>query len=142
MNIKQIIIILALCSAAYAQIPGDITGDNKVNMQDYAIISQNWLRQATPQDANITITANGVTDVGGEVMLVEFYLDIDGNDELDPNNDLLLGIDTDDEDGWFLVIPADTQPIGINLYHARAVDDSGNWSEPVSTCWEIIPAWE
>lgn len=83
------------------------------------------------QGESLTLTAKGVSS---SVTKVSFWLDTNGNGVLDLgiNQDTFLGVDTDGADGWSVQVPTETFDIGSNTYFARAQDNDGAWSSPVS----------
>jgi len=86
----------------------------------------------------LTLTAHGVDDVDGDVVLVEFYLDADGDCDLDVG-DVLLGDDPDGADGWEVEVDSGVLPGGEIQLMAQACDDGLAWSWPVCTGVEVIP---
>ena len=70
----------------------------------------------------ITLSATGVYDPDGTVVRVEFY-----------QGQTLLGVDEDGSDGWSWMLDADGWTVGEQTFWARAVDDDGAYSQPVST---------
>ncbi len=85
------------------------------------------------QGNNLTLTANGVTDTDGTIVLVEFYRDSDGSGTLESDTDELLGADTLSSDGWSWTGSTASFPTGANRYFARAQDDDLLWSGTATT---------
>jgi len=95
------------------------------------------------QPANLTLTADYVSDSdpGDSVEKVEFYLD-DGDGTWGAG-DSVLGTDPDGGDGWSITVDSDTLPTGLNTYFARAYDGE-LWSAEKSTTGTVDPppGWE
>jgi hypothetical protein len=90
--------------------------------------------------ANLTLTANGVSVGDGRtITTVEFYRDVNGNGILDPATDQLLAQVTNPNAGWYCTISTAGFPFGLNTYFARAQDNYGNWSDPVSAAGTVNP---
>jgi len=70
------------------------------------------------------LTATDVSDIDGNVDMVQFYLDSNMDGVLQPGSDLLLGVDTTLADGWSLAINP-TWGGGTWRYFARARDNDG-----------------
>ncbi len=81
---------------------------------------------------DITLTAGGVSDHDGNVRLVEFYRDIDGNGQLDLATDVLLGEDANGADGWSWSGSTAGVHAGKTWFFARAKDWLGNYSAPAA----------
>ncbi len=81
----------------------------------------------------LTLTALGVQDVDGTVQVVEFWLDADGSGVLETYTDTPLESDSQGSDGWQAVVDTTGWLCGLKTYFARARDDDGAWSDPVST---------
>ena len=80
----------------------------------------------------LTLIAEQVADPNGSVDLVEFYLDSNGNDNFEADEDRLLGTDVIGTDEFSITVPGenvDWEP-GTFKYFARAQDDLGDWSAP------------
>jgi len=75
----------------------------------------------------ISLTANTVLDSDGNVSLVTFYRDANGNDSFD-QWDQLVGVDTNGAGGWSFSRSTTGFPIGANTFFARALDDKYDWS--------------
>jgi len=71
----------------------------------------------------LTLTAEGVDDPYGEVHSVAFYLDLNGDDQID-ESDRLLGIDSSGLDGWSWTGLVDWSA-GTRTYLARVTDNYG-----------------
>ncbi len=80
----------------------------------------------------IVLTAQGVYDPHGQVEAVAFYRDADGDGLLNVNTDILLGEDASGDDGWTWQVATDDLRPQEHRFFARAVDDNGVWSLPVS----------
>ena len=89
---------------------------------------------------NLTLTATGVSDADGGVVLVEFYRDENGNGTLEtgPGEDLWLGTDNSAAGGWQTVVDTDGWSWGTYTYFAQAQDDDGLWSDVVSATGEVV----
>ncbi|MCP4708173.1 MAG: LEPR-XLL domain-containing protein, partial [Planctomycetes bacterium] len=82
----------------------------------------------------ITLEAHEVHDDQlDNIPLVEFYFDSNDNGILDPDQDAVLGADTNETDGWTWTGPTINFPIGSHFLFARVQDTHGVWSEPVDT---------
>lgn len=75
----------------------------------------------------VTLTASGVMDLDGWVRRVEFFGDADGSGAYEPENDVLIGEDTDGNDGFSItaLYPQETGLTGTIRFFARAVDNLG-----------------
>jgi hypothetical protein len=78
------------------------------------------------------LTATGVTDPGGSIARVEFYHDSNGSGAFEPGTDTFLGQDTTGADGYTLNVDPYGWTPGAHKLFARAVDNVGNGSSPVS----------
>ena len=85
-----------------------------------------------------TLIAHGVSDADGDVVLVAFYRDLNGNGSLDGSIDSLLGTDADGSDGWSIESGTEGFTIGSQTYFAQAQDNDGLNSPPVSTIGEVL----
>jgi hypothetical protein len=74
----------------------------------------------------ITLTASGVSDPGGQVARVEFY-----------RADVLLGCDEDGTDGWSLTVAVLDWPLGEHALSAIAVDWCEARSDSVGV-WVVV----
>ncbi|GAG89812.1 unnamed protein product, partial [marine sediment metagenome] len=88
-----------------------------------------------------TLTANGVSDPNGWIVQVDFYCDTSKNRYLDLDGlDIFLGSDTNSSDGWDWTGSIGGFPlVGLNTYFARAMDNSGAWSDPNSCTGTVTP---
>jgi beta propeller repeat protein len=77
-------------------------------------------------------------DSNGQPTRAEFYLDTNGNGQLDVSVDQLVGVDTNYNLGFSYMGYANLSP-GSHSYFARIQDDSGQWSEPGSTELFVSP---
>ncbi|MEW6355501.1 MAG: Ig-like domain-containing protein [Planctomycetota bacterium] len=84
------------------------------------------------QPCPITLMAEDVSDLDGEVVRVDFYRDANGNGELDIGVDEFLASDTDGDDGWSWTGSTFGFPLGENTFFAQAEDDTGGLSSVVS----------
>jgi peptidyl-prolyl cis-trans isomerase A (cyclophilin A) len=94
------------------------------------------LNPASPnvnRGSNIALTATGITSADGPVDLVEFYRDVNNNNQIDPGTDTLLGSDSTAGDGWSISAPTTGFPGGAVKLLARARNSLGIFSAPVST---------
>ena len=66
----------------------------------------------------ITLTAEGVTDIDGQIVQVEFY-----------RGQQLLGMDQNGGDGWTWTESTANWPLGEHTIFVRAQDNDGDWSE-------------
>jgi hypothetical protein len=82
-------------------------------------------------DARVNLRAADVADDDGEVVQVAFYRDVNGNGQLDPD-DQLLATDTDGSDGWAANVSTSGFGSGNQRYFAQATDDQGLKSAPVA----------
>ena len=81
---------------------------------------------------NAALTLTAVTS-NQQIDAVEFYHDANNDGILQPNGDLLLGIEEHGNfTGWFHSYPASSFPLGGNRFFARAVSYTGGVSETVS----------
>jgi hypothetical protein len=80
---------------------------------------------------NIMLTASGATDADGQIVLVAFYRDANGDGEWDID-DKLLGADGDGNDGWNWTGSTENWAVGEHTLFARTQDNAGAWSEPAS----------
>ncbi len=87
---------------------------------------------------NLTLTATGVADADGMVVLAEFYRDANANGTLEPASDLLLGTDISAAGGWQLIVSTNAWNAGTYEYFARAQDDDALWSNVVSATGEVV----
>jgi hypothetical protein len=81
---------------------------------------------AVLRGGQITLTASGVSDPGGEVARVEFY-----------RADVLLGCDEDGTDGWSLTVAVLDWPLGEHALSAIAVDWCEGRSDSVGV-WVVV----
>ncbi|MFT5524191.1 MAG: VCBS repeat-containing protein, partial [Pirellulaceae bacterium] len=108
-------------NSATATVTVQINGENELpSIASLGIAPENPL----PSQA-IAISANGVSDLDGTIQEVDFYLDVDGDDQLDTAVDQLLGIDSNGADGWSLDLPPNSFTADWHTLFATAVDDSG-----------------
>ncbi|MCA9035909.1 MAG: hypothetical protein KDA91_12315, partial [Planctomycetaceae bacterium] len=91
------------------------------------------------QSADLTLTAEGVSDPNLNVAAVRFYHDTDENGLLDTGIDQLFGMDTDGTDGWSITAPA-TFAAGTHTFLVQAEDTTDNFSNVVSAGVELIPS--
>jgi hypothetical protein len=88
----------------------------------------------------LALTAGDVTDPNGNdtVALVRFYRDSDASGAWE-DTDQVLATDSTPGDGWtWIGVVSDSWEPGVNTFFARALDDSGAWSEAASktgTVW-------
>ncbi|MDY0170568.1 MAG: peroxidase family protein, partial [Thermoguttaceae bacterium] len=85
----------------------------------------------------LILTATGVSDPDGEVVLVAFYRDANGNSLFDAGDEL-LGTDNDGNDGWSLTVATAERAPGEHMFFARALDDEGALSAPVATTATVL----
>ncbi|MFC1677651.1 Ig-like domain-containing protein [Planctomycetota bacterium] len=117
---------------------GDINKDGIVNMLDFAMFAENWLRIYTiypevtitsPKNGDELVIINDQTtflveadaaDADGEVVKVQFFMD-----------DILIGVDEDGSDGWTISWVPNSS--GEHSLTAAAIDNDGaeTVSEPV-----------
>jgi hypothetical protein len=81
---------------------------------------------AVLRGGQITLTASGVSDPGGQVARVEFY-----------RADVLLGCDEDGTDGWSLTVAVLDWPLGEHALSAIAVDWCEARSDSVGV-WVVV----
>ncbi len=115
---------------------GDINKDGIVNIIDFAIFAQNWLKVYTiypeaaiirPEEGDfinkyqITVIEVEAVDPDGEVVEVRFFID-----------DILIGTDQDSSDGWSITWQANLS--GYHILTAIAVDNDAaeTVSQPVA----------
>jgi hypothetical protein len=91
------------------------------------------------QGGTLTLTASGVADIDGTVARVGFYLDVDGNGELDELIDQLLASDSSAAGGWSAAVNA-SFALGSQTYFAVALDNTGLASQPASTTGQVVSA--
>ena len=96
------------------------------------------------QQDTITLSASDVIDSDGRIVQVDFYRDLNHNSYLDlDGEDQLYGSDYEEQDGWsWNGSIGCLLPVGENTYFARAKDNDGLWSDPVSTTGMILPLYE
>lgn len=82
--------------------------------------------------ATVLLTANTVADTDGTIARVQFFRDSNSNGVLDVN-DTLLGEDTSAAGGFSFSLPASSLPAGTSRFFARAIDNEGGNSAPVSS---------
>ncbi|QDU31357.1 Calcium-dependent protease precursor [Anatilimnocola aggregata] len=75
----------------------------------------------------MTLTANTVADTDGNVVLVEFYRDLDNDNVIDPTDEF-LGSDDSVTDGWKWTGSTVSFPVGSVKYLSRARDNNNAWS--------------
>jgi hypothetical protein len=85
-------------------------------------------RNPVPRSADLTLTAQGVSDPDGGVDRVEFYRDSNGDAAWD-EADELLDTDQDGADGWSWTGNTAGWTLGQHTFFARAQDNDGAWSE-------------
>jgi len=89
------------------------------------------------QGKPITITANGVSDVYGDVGACEFYRDSNGNGIVEPGVDQLLGTGTNAGGGaWSWTGSAGDFPVGSSRVLARAYHVN-EWGSAASTTFTV-----
>lgn len=88
------------------------------------------------EGANLTLTANGVSDPDGGTITVSFYREANGTPGLQVGSDSLLGSDSSDPYALTITAPA----AGGYTYYAQATDDGGLTSDVVSTTSTVQPA--
>ncbi|MBX3360789.1 MAG: hypothetical protein KF705_05005 [Phycisphaeraceae bacterium] len=88
---------------------------------------------------SFTLTANDVTDAGGTIARVDFYLDANNDGIADTVE--LIGSDTDPADGFSLAytVPVDA-PLGATSFLAIATDTDGFASDTAATSVAITGA--
>ena len=89
----------------------------------------------------LTLTASGAADPDGFIARVDFYRDLNKNGWLDlGGTDQHLGSGTQVGDLWVWTGSITGFPLaGLNYYFARAIDNSGAGSDPVSCTGIITP---
>jgi hypothetical protein len=87
--------------------------------------------------SKVTLTATGVTDPDGQVVLALFYRDANGNGTLELGIDILLGVDHDGSDGWTWTGATDDWLRGRITFLVRVQDNQGLWSEVKITTAQI-----
>jgi len=75
----------------------------------------------------LTLSALGVADPDGAVVVVEFYRDTNGEEGWQPGDEL-LGTDSNGGDGWRVLVDTIGWAWGSYTYFARVQDDDGAWS--------------
>ena len=110
---------------------GTVTTTGTVN-QPPTIASFTDSPDPIAQGDNLTLTASGVNDGGGSVVMVRFYRDSNGNHYWDVS-DTILGADSNATDGWTVTISTSGFPTGVITYFARALDNEGAWSNTATT---------
>jgi len=88
---------------------------------------------------NLTLTANGVTDSDGTVLLAKFYRDSNSSGSLEVGTDELLGTDNSSAGGWDWTGSTTAFPMGTNRYFARAQDDALAWSNTETITGTVDP---
>ncbi|MBN2071123.1 MAG: T9SS type A sorting domain-containing protein, partial [Candidatus Krumholzibacteriota bacterium] len=79
-----------------------------------------------------TLIAHDLTDSDGQIVLAEFYFDIDKNSIFDPEQDTKLGDDENGADGWSWTGSLIDQPPGMLRFFAWIKDNDNGWSTPKS----------
>ncbi len=74
------------------------------------------------------------------IMRVQFFWDKDNNGKLDVKKDKLLYTDTSAAGGWTCKFLASFLRTGSNRFFARALDNLGVWSAPLSTVTKVSGA--
>jgi hypothetical protein len=92
------------------------------------------------RSADLTLTAEEVSDADGQVVEVAFYRDADGSGDWDAD-DVLLGTDEDGGDGWGWTDSTMGWALGSHTVFARAQDNDGAWSDPVAASLVVENAW-
>jgi PEP-CTERM motif len=63
-----------LTYSAQPAVPGDLNGDNDVNLDDYGVIKTNWLQTVTPSIGNGDLNFDSVVDLADFVLFKADYL--------------------------------------------------------------------
>ncbi len=87
----------------------------------------------------ITLTASDVSDPDGSVKSVEFWLDRNGNGQVDAKTDLKLGTDFQGGDGWSATASSAGLANGVNTVLARAIDNTNLAGQPAQTTVTVDP---
>lgn len=94
---------------------------------------------AIPRGNDLVLTALGAADAApGAVVAVEFYRDANGNGIFDLGTDTSLEADTDPAGGFSLRRGTAGQATGAYTYFARAIDDQGQPSAPVTATVNVV----
>ena len=88
-------------------------------------------RSQVLQGTLLLLTAYDVVDNDGTVESVNFYRDLNGDQQWDAG-DQWLGVDENGADGWQVLVDTATLPAQTNTFFAIAIDDQENPSEPAS----------
>jgi hypothetical protein len=91
------------------------------------IASLSASRNPVTRGSGLTLTAEQVTDLDGEVVLVEFY-----------RGEELFGVDTNSAGGWNWSGSTGNWEPGEHTLSARAQDNDGAWSEYVSVTVPVL----
>lgn len=92
------------------------------------------------RSADLTLTAEEVSDADGQLVEVAFYRDADGSGDWDAD-DVFLGTDEDGGDGWVWTGSTAGWALGSHTLFARARDNDGAWSDPVAASVVVENAW-
>jgi len=84
------------------------------------------------QGYTLELIAKGVSDANGNVVKVELYRDLNGNGDLDPAADQLLGTVTSPIGQDYAFSAVVDWESGSQIYFARALDNNGAWSTVAS----------
>lgn len=85
----------------------------------------------------ITLTASNVTEAGGTISSVRFYLESNGTAGLQSTGDILLGSGTANGSTWTLTASTTSLTAGSYTLYAIATDTSGNSSAVASTTLRV-----
>ncbi len=91
------------------------------------IASLSASRNPVTRGSGLTLTAEQITDLDGEVVLVEFY-----------HGEVVVGVDTNFVDGWNWNGTTSDWGLGEHTLSARAQDNDGAWSEYISITAPIL----
>jgi hypothetical protein len=110
-----------------------VTVENAVPVLDRVLAEP----EIVTRSAVFTLSALDVHDPDGQIVLVEFYRDANGDGIWD-DEDLVLGSDEDGSDGWSLAVATDGWELGEHVLFARALDNDGAWSEAARATVTVI----
>ncbi len=116
-------------SSAVASTTLTVTGGTGIPIIGSFTANPSTVQTGTPT----TLTAGNVTDSGGTVIDVSFYLESNGIPGLQTDSDTYLGSGTQNGNDWSLALATDGVAAGTYTLYAVATDDAGNMSAVATT---------
>ena len=150
-TIRKEITESGICTIIARDRYGHLTGKYDLSLQRLKVAGtpeDDFLLSDKPdpiiQQDTVTLSASEIIDSVGWIVQVDFYRDLNHNSYLDlDGGDQLYGSDYDGRDGWsWSGSIGCLLPVGENTYFARAKDNDGLWSDPVSTTGRVLPLYE